>query len=140
MIDVVPARPWMAAYLRTQRAQISAGEITAEDIKACAATGVALACVRGGQVLSIGGISQQWEGRGLLWGVVSDSIGATMTPIHRVVARALDECPFKRIEAHILDSFDEAHRWIRLLGFEREGVMRCFWRGEDYALYARLRG
>ena len=59
-----------------------------------------------------------------------------MTPIHRIVRHTLEVLPFRRLEAHVDVEHAEAHRWIALFGFEQEGVMRQFYEGRDFALYA----
>lgn len=140
MIELIPARPEMAFTMTPQRGQIATGQILTRDALADAIrSGYALACVDGARILSIGGIAEQWPDRGVLWGLVAEGIGATMTPIHRVVRRALETTTLKRVEAHIALEHPEAVRWIEMLGFTREGVMRSFWQGHDYALYSRVR-
>ena len=140
MIDLVPAQPWMLNSIALQPIQEAfRSEMTHDDVARAAQSGVALACVRGPTIIAMGGITQIWEGRGLVWGLLSPSIHATMVPIHRIVSRGLDNCIFKRVEAQVAVEHEEGHRWMSLLGFEREGVMRKFWKGRDYALYARVR-
>ena len=88
---------------------------------------------------AIGGVAIVWPGRGHLWGLLAGGLGVSMTPIHRVVSRVLAEVDVRRLEAHISCDHPEASRWIEMLGFEQEGVMRSFWKGRDFALYARVR-
>jgi len=140
MIDLVPARPEMVSIIQAQRAQLATGQtMSREQVAAAIDAGVSLACVQGARILAFGGIAEQWPGRGILWGLLTDSIGATFTPVHRIVRRALDTTALKRVEAHVDVNHAEAVRWIELLGFTREGVMRSFWNGYDFALYARVR-
>jgi len=140
MIDLVPARPEMVSLIKPQRGQLATGQtMSREQVAAAIEAGVSLACVQGPRVLAFGGIAEQWPDRGILWGLLADSIGATFTPVHRVVRRALDTTALKRVEAHVDVNHAEAVRWIELLGFTREGVMRSFWNGYDFALYARVR-
>jgi hypothetical protein len=140
MIDLIPARPEMAALLVPQQSQLATGQVmTRPQLEAAIESGFALACVRDAKILAIGGIAEHWPDRGVVWGLLTDSIGATMTPVHRIVRRALEATSLKRVEAHVAVEHVAAVRWIELLGFTREGTMRAFWQGHDFALYARVR-
>lgn len=140
MIDLIPARPEMAHMLTPQPAQIATGQVMSpEEVAHAIRQGVALAATDGARVLAIGGVAELWSERGIVWGVLDQSIGRAMVPIHRAVRRALEVSPLRRIEAHVAAEHPEGHRWIELLGFEREGLMRAFWQGHDYVLYSRVR-
>lgn len=139
MISVVPAEAGMLLRMRVQRAQALHPKMTFAMVSRAIETGQAWAAVDGTAPLALGGLSPQTDTRAVVWGVLSDSIGANMTLIHREVRRRLAVAAFERIEAHIALDHDEGHRWIRLLGFEQEGVMRKFFQGRDFALYARVR-
>lgn len=133
---ILPARPEMADMIHVQRAQ--AGQVmTPTELAAAISAGPAYGLAYRGRLLALGGIATIWPGRGYLWGLLAEGLGSSMTPIHRVVARALAETSLDRIEAYIDQDHEAAGRWIRLLGFEQEGVMRAFWKGRDFALYSR---
>jgi RimJ/RimL family protein N-acetyltransferase len=52
----------------------------------------------------------------------------------------LETTDFKRVEAYVDANFEAGHRWITMLGFEREGYMRAFSPlGDDAVLYARIK-
>lgn len=42
------------------------------------------------------------------------------------------------MEAYAERNHAEAHRWLKLLGFKSEGLMRKFYNGRDYVLYAKV--
>lgn len=141
MIDTIPAHPAMLRLLDLQPAQrLVSGAMTEADLLNAMRSGTAIAAVEAGRVLAIGGVFSAWEGRGVVWGLLSADIGAAMLPIHRAVIRGLAASPYRRLEAHVEASHVEGHRWITALGFDLEGVMRQFWQGRDYALYSRIRG
>lgn len=135
---VLPARPEMADMIQVQPAQIGQVMKPAE-VAAAIAAGPAYGVAYRGRLLALGGLSTIWPGRGYLWGLLASDLGPSMTPIHRVVARALAEADLQRVEAYIDPRHLAADRWIRLLGFEQEGVMRAFWQGQDFALYSLTR-
>ena len=140
MIEIIPARPEMADVMRVQNAQrVSGMQMTRESLAQCIAAGPAFACVDG-SILAIGGINPVWHQRAVAWGLLSDSIGASMTPVHRAVLRGLDGLfVTKRVEAYVALDHAEGFRWMRLLGFQQEGMMRCFHEGQDFALFSRIR-
>lgn len=140
MISIIPARPEMARMLKPQAAQIALGQVMDEPSLASAiASGLSLAAADGGRLLAVGGIAEQWDGRAIIWGLLSDDIGAAMVDIHRAVSRALAASQFRRIEAHVAVEHAAGRRWAELLGFTHEGTMRKFWQGHDYDLFARVR-
>ncbi len=113
--------------------------MTPAAIESAMAGGMALAAVEGDRIFCIAGIYEIWDGRGLAWALLAHDSGRHMTALHRVTKRALDVTAFRRVEADVLNSHSEGHRWMQLLGFQHEGVRRAYWQGQDYALYARVR-
>ena len=140
MIDVIPARPFMAERLQLQSAQVLAGQMmTPAAVESAIKGGIALAAVEDDRLYGMAGIYEVWEDRGLAWALLAQDAGAHMLTLHRLVQRALDVSLLRRVEADVLDTHEEGHRWMRLLGFQHEGVRRRYWQGRDYALYARVR-
>lgn len=140
MIDVIPARPFMAERLQLQSAQLLAGQtMTPAAIESAIRGGLALAAVEGGHIYAMAGIYEIWEGRGLAWALLAEDAGTRMLPLVRVMQRAIDVSMFRRIEADVLQSHEEGHRLMQMLGFRKEGERACYWQGQDYALYARVR-
>jgi hypothetical protein len=53
----------------------------------------------------------------------------------------LNGIPARRIDTCVRASFDNGHQWVRLLGFEPEGVQRAFYEnGDDMHVYVRRLG
>lgn len=94
----------------------------------------------GDAVLGCGGLVIEWPGRGVCWAVVSRHAGPHFREIHRAVAGFMKQVPCRRIEVVVKADFAAGHRWAKLLGFMREGLMRAYSpAGDDYQLYARIR-
>jgi hypothetical protein len=94
----------------------------------------------GDRVLACSGIVSQWHNRAIAWALISEDAGKNFIRIHKAVKRFLEGEQINRIEAYVDAGFDAGHRWIQMLGFEREGYMREFMPdGNDAVLYARLR-
>lgn len=98
---------------------------------------VPLACV---------GIVQRHYGCWLAWMIRNKSLrGVDMLPVHRCAIRSLNNLQMRnhdgrRIEMTVLQDFPEAVRWAEMLGFEREGLLRCYDHvGRSYYMYARIR-
>ena len=63
MIDVIPARPWMAARLKLQAAQELTGQaMSPESIAMAVEGGMALAGVCGDKIVGMAGIFERWSG------------------------------------------------------------------------------
>lgn len=107
----------------------------AENIAKC---GPAYTGMIDGVPLISAGVSQQWDGRSFVWAVLSDKTGPHMLAITRLVKEFLDTRNEVRLEMQVKTDFAAAHRWAKMLGFQREGTMRKYCDGEDFDLYARI--
>lgn len=95
----------------------------------------------GDEVVAIAGVVPLSPGRGHAWALLSNGARRHMLPITRAINRFLRiSGDFTRVEMAVKCSFEEGHRWARLLGFEMEApVMKRYDpSGEDYSLYARI--
>lgn len=98
---------------------------------------------RDDRLIFCGGVIPQWEGRAIAWALLSKSVDRyDMIWIHRQVHWVLQtqvENGYHRIEAHVHEPFTAAHRWVGMLGFVSEGLMRRYDpQGRDMRLYARI--
>jgi hypothetical protein len=102
-------------------------------------SGYAYSLVDDDAVFACAGIIPQWANRAIAWALVGQSAGRRMVELHRAVKHSFEIHPFRRIETAVAAEFDEGHRWARLLGFHREGLMRAYTpEGDDCYLYARV--
>jgi hypothetical protein len=93
----------------------------------------------GAKVLGSCGIAMTGYTGAVLWGFVGTDCGKRMLQVHRAVKRFVDAVQVRRIEATVLAGFKPGCRWMDLLGFEREGLMRCYGPdGADYYRYAKV--
>jgi hypothetical protein len=92
-----------------------------------------------GEILGIAVVAPQWENRAMALVLMSESAGRHFHKIHRAVNRFLDIAGFRRVEATVDVGFDAGDRWMKMLGFEFEGLMRAYRPdGADMKLYARI--
>jgi ribosomal protein S18 acetylase RimI-like enzyme len=102
--------------------------------------GPCFTAIEDGQVLCCSGVVNQWHNRGIAWALMSDHVGGKFVRIHKAVKRFLESTDLVRIEAYVDADFDAGHRWIQMLGFEREGYAKKYSpQGKDAVLYARVR-
>jgi hypothetical protein len=137
MVDIIPARPEMATLIDVQPEQRS--QATVENLAALLDAGPGFAVVHGAKILAIGGTHELWRDRQVAWALLSRQIGVAMLPIHRSVERWFDATAGQRVEAYVDPTHVAAGRWVKMLGFEKEGMMRRFHSGRDYDLYARVK-
>lgn len=94
----------------------------------------------GAQILGIGGVSQDHAAAGTAWSMLLPVTRGRMVGITRVARAILNACPLARVQAHAVVGFDLAHKWLDLLGFQREGLLRKFAPdGGDVLIFARVR-
>lgn len=83
--------------------------------------GPAHTAMRDGKVLACVGLLHQWDGRATAWAVLAENIGgADYLQIHRATKRFMRLIGYRRIEATVSATFENAIRWAELLGFKRE--------------------
>lgn len=140
MIDLIPARPWMAERLQLQAAQQITGQtMTPENVAMAIEGGMALAGVKADKIVGMAGIFERWSGVGLAWALLAEDFAEHRVSVFKLMKRALDVSPLIRIEAHVAEGHAEGERLLDHLGFEKEGVMRKFWQNRDYSLFAQVR-
>lgn len=103
--------------------------------------GYSFTAVSGNCVYAVWGLQVQWPGRGILWAILSKNITTQMfMTAHRVACRMIREWRdqgYFRLEASADVNFEQGNRWLKLLGFEFEGVARKYTPdGRDVNMYA----
>jgi len=137
-MNIIAFKPEHLAAMRLQPMQMGArfdpGHAPAlgEDAWTGIAEGAPVVCA---------GIMPLWAGRGMAWACLSADAGRHFMAIHRAAARVFALPRYRRVEAYVDPVWAPARRWVELLGFTREGLMRAFLpEGGDMLLYARIYG
>ena len=96
--------------------------------------------IDGDEVLLVGGILDTGGGRAMAWSVMSNGTRGRMKAVSRRVKSFIDYHlkDINRLEVLVNDNFVLGHKWAKLLGFEKESVMRRYAGKEDYAMYVRF--
>lgn len=111
-----------------------------EDLTSYSELGWVKTGVFEGEVMFVAGVSPHWEDRFEAFLMMSRHAGRCMTSIHKWAIGFLDDFPSRRIETPVDVGFKEGHRWVKMLGFEPEGYMKCYRPdGADMILYARIK-
>jgi hypothetical protein len=133
-------RPSMALELEPHSGQERQAPLTATNLFRLVSSGPAWAVRLDGKLVAVGGHNPVWPGRTILWGYLGADCGPALPAMTREVLRQIKalEIEFPRMEAYAERHHKAGHRWLRLLGFKHEGVMRKFCNGVDYSMYARV--
>lgn len=140
-MEIVPFLPEHLTRIVLQRSQVA---LSPEILKpeygtALQAAGPCYSAVEGDEVFACAGFYPQWEGRAIVWALVSGDAGRHFVRIHRAVLRAFEMHPYRRVETAVADGFAEGDRWAQMLGFKCEGLMQSYLPGGgDAWLYARI--
>lgn len=94
-----------------------------------------------GKVVFCGGVSLYYPGRGEAWAFFDSTCRQNFVPVFKIVKKWLNDCPVRRIEASVKVDDEQAHRWVRSLGFELEAPLLKAYRpdGADCALYSKVK-
>lgn len=96
--------------------------------------------VHDGKIIGAGGAIEIWQGRAEVWLLLDKSSGSVMNGVHRVTTRFLNALPHRRVETGCEIGWPEAHRWLKMLGFEHEHTARKYMpSGRDIDIYVRIR-
>lgn len=101
--------------------------------------GPAHSAIVDGTVVACAGLTHFTPGRAQGWALIGSGAQKHLLGITKAVKAFFDGVNVRRIETPVRTDFVEGHRWVRILGFTREGTMRNFGEdGQDYDLYARV--
>ena len=94
--------------------------------------------VQDGKIIACGGIYPIWDGVGDAW-----FLGTSMIFDHPTVKKYLIELmnlnSFHRVQAYVRHDWEDAQRWIKVLGMQVEGVVRKYSPdGRDHILFSRV--
>lgn len=122
MITVIPFKPEHAMAIQLQPKQLeTVGVIHPADAAELARIGPAFTGVDGDKVIFCGGRAEMWQGRALCWSLLSADAGKHMVRMTRIARRLLDmQEGYGRVEALVREDFEQAHRWVKMLGFKFE--------------------
>ena len=94
-----------------------------------------------GRLLMIGGLVEVHRGHAIAWASLAEAKGAAFLAVTRATRAVIAGSGYRRVSMLARDGFAPAHRWARLIGLTREGMMRSYGEdGSDYAVYARVSG
>ena len=141
MIELVQFEPFHVERMELQpRQKRAVSYSTRQYLGYLKEMGPCVTAIDGENVLGCGGVIEWHMGTGTLWLYVCADIKRHAVRLHRAVARLLETVQLRRIEATTEVDWVESCRWLQLLGFEYEGLMRKYGPfGEDHARFARIR-
>lgn len=133
--------PWHLRSIALQPGQAHLGTfLNGSDLpEKIAEGGPGWTAIADGKIIGCAGFREEWTGRSSCWATLSDHAGKHMTALTRAVRKALNDHPAERIETTVLDGFEPGLRWVRMLGFEEEGLRKRYCRGEDHRAFALLK-
>lgn len=128
LMNVQDAQAWMKR------------SITLKDQELIAEMPIAFTVLDGEEVIACFGIAEIWKNRGYGWTFLSKDIGRRIGFVTRVCKATMEASGYKRIEAAVECDFEQGHRWMGLLGMEKEcDRMKSYMQnGSDCSLYAMV--
>jgi hypothetical protein len=121
--------------IRVQRWQLS--EIAEIDWQsACDSNNTISVCrTSDDKVLAIAGVYHHWRNRAEVFALVSEEAGPHMVALHRLAKPAIASIDAHRVEASTMVGFDQARRWLLMLGFMPECTAHAY--GPDGSAYIK---
>ena len=103
----------------------------------------AWSAVDGDVLLGCAGIMRLWPGLGYAWALLTPAGRQRPLVVTRLVRQGLAEAmqreKYHRVQADAIKKHKEACRWLEVLGFTKEGIMRRYGAdGEDFVRYVRF--
>ena len=139
-MKIVPFKPRHLWDIRLQPAQVNEISYVSDAYAlALAESGPCISAVHNGQIIASCGVARGLMNGGVLWGFVSADAGQHMLRLDRYLRRFLGVVTLPRIEATVASGFTPGCRWLEMLDFQFEGVMRKYGPdGSDHMRYARV--
>lgn len=130
-MKIVPYEPRHMADMKIQKAQISAHLAIPE-------VGEAITGLVNDKPVFCAGRITPWEGRHIMWAVLSEDACRHMLTITRELIYFIDLCE-GRLELIVDSEFEAAHRWAKILGFGLHHHEEMFLpNGGDADIYVRF--
>lgn len=90
--------------------------------------------------IAMGGVTEMWPGVWCGWALATNEFPRIAAPLTRWVRRkampAIKRAGAHRLEVRSIESHTQSHRWLEILGFEREAVLRGYGRSqENFVVY-----
>lgn len=103
-----------------------------------------VAFIDNGRILAVGGVAPIWNGMGEAWLLPTKDMAGHEVSITRHFMYKLDsaftDLRMRRVQAAVKVGFNKAHRLVKFLGFEEEGLMKKYGpEGADYVRYAKCK-
>lgn len=132
-MKIVPYQPFHMACMKVQKAQASTYLAPPEQHCGESITGMI-----GDRPIFCAGRIAQWEGRYILWAVLSEDARKHMLAVTRELMFFIELCK-GRLEIIVDSKFEAAHRWAKLLGFRLHHHEEMFLPdGGDADIYVRF--
>ena len=130
----------MALQLEPHAGQAAQAPLSSDNLYALIHSGPAWSVRLDGKLVALGGHTPVWPGRTILWGYLGGDCGPALAAMTKEVRRNVRDMlvEFPRMEAYAERHHVPGHRWLKLLGFKQEGLMRKFYNDRDYVLYAKV--
>lgn len=113
--------------------------MTLPYIATLAQVGPAATALMQGRVVACAGVVCQDYGVGTLWAFIAHDAGQHFVRLHRCARRLMHLAQMRRIEASAEVDFGPGCRWLELLGFQSEGLMKQYGPdGSDHIRFAWL--
>lgn len=103
-------------------------------------TSVACTGIIDGRIICCGGVIPHKTGNSDIWLLPSAYVSSVKLTFVKELRKWLfgvrENLQLNRMQTYCLN--DDLHtRWMTFLGFEKEGVMRKYFQGQDYAIWGR---
>lgn len=99
--------------------------------------------VKDDEVLGVFGFFEIYKGRAVVFSFISANAGKHLFSVAKGLKKLIEDgmkrTGTERLEMEVMASFEHGERFAKLLGFECEGVMRKYYKGLDYKLFARVK-
>ena len=99
--------------------------------------------VLNGQIIACGGIYPIWDGVGDAWFIGTNMVFNHPIKVTKIVKKYLIELMsgnnFHRVQAYVRHDWEDAQRWIEVLGMQKEGIVRKYSPdGRDHILFSKV--
>ena len=99
--------------------------------------------IKDNQIIGVFGVFEVYKGRAIVFSFISKNAGKYLFSVFKSLKMLIDDGVKKtsvdRLEMEVMSGFKHGERFAEMLGFECEGIMRKYYKGKDYKLYARIR-
>lgn len=126
--------------IKLQEHQENSDFLDDDYVNALLDNGASVAFIRDGVIKSACGFIEETKDRALMWALFAKNVKHDMIAIHRAIKIGIEKTHYNRVYARVHTDFHAGIVWVKMLGLQFEGIEKQYIKGNDFAVFSKIKG